>query len=67
MESEQFDIIAESLVFLAVQSTRIYDVLICLLNETNPEKAYQIESMHKEGGTISSPPYFNQGVFNESD
>lgn len=37
---------------------RIYDVLMCLAREINPEEAYKVYDAHSKGKIFSPPPSF---------
>lgn len=39
-----------------IQLTRVYDVLMALLTEQNPEKAQALHDLHERGDFITSPP-----------
>ncbi len=63
-EPETYDV-KEAIAFLSIVQLRIYDVMLALLESSNPTAARSIEEIHKSGGTISSYPTLKEGAFDE--
>lgn len=40
---------------------RIYDVMMCIAREINPEEAYKVYEAHSQGKIFSPPPSFVMG------
>jgi hypothetical protein len=38
---------------------RIYDVLMALLNETDPQSALRLHEIHARGGIVGALPFIN--------
>lgn len=59
--------LAHGLAFAGIQLTRIYDVMLAQLGLQDREVADYIENLHKQGGSISAIPFFNETVFKDDD
>lgn len=56
MSENQRQAIEELLAGVYIQNLRMYDVLMVLLSLQNPDKASELESLHKEGGILGPDP-----------
>lgn len=56
MSENQEQAIQELLAGVYIQNLRMYDVLMVLLSLQSPEKANELENLHKEGRVLGPDP-----------
>jgi hypothetical protein len=56
MSENQEQAIQELLAGVYIQNLRMYDVLMVLLSLQNPDKASELENLHKEGRVLGPDP-----------
>ena len=56
MSENQEEAMQELLAGVYIQNLRMYDVLMVLLSLQSPEKANELESLHKEGRVLGPDP-----------
>jgi hypothetical protein len=56
MEKEELDTAAHFNTVVLIQLARIYDVMLALLTNVNPEQGRQIAAMHEAGQFLGAAP-----------
>lgn len=56
MSDEQIQAMQELLAGIYIQNLRVYDVLMSLLALENPNKANELEQLHKDGKVLGPDP-----------
>lgn len=63
--SESFD--ADYLAGIYITNVRIYDVLLTLLESSNPDAAKRLDELHSLGGSLMSNPILKTTIETEAD
>lgn len=57
----------EAISILNITACRLYDAIMVIAHNLDPDLANEVESLHEQGKFMGSPPLMVEGAFGEPD